>query len=100
MRSVITNIFVQALENQKTAHAMGAGTVGTAIATIVEAIPTDIGKVGIVVGILLSITAMIFNFKRNRREVVEHLLLLEKERRLKEEHQLKMEILRKKAAGQ
>jgi len=87
------------LEDAKTAHALGATTAGTGFVTFIEMIPAEIGKVGILIGIILSMTAIYFNFKRNKREVTAHLLLLENDRRAKDEHELKMKLLRKEVAG-
>jgi len=78
-----------ASQNTKLAASVSGATTTSSLAMILEWIPNDISKLGILVGLALSITLIFVHFKKIKRED-------EKEKRYKEKHKLEMEILRKK----
>ena len=61
-----------------------ATTVGSGTATWLEWVPSDIGKLATIIGIILSTVLIYTHLKKQKRE--------------EEKHNLEMEILRKKAA--
>ena len=81
LRHIISDSIQQIGQNAKIAVAASSTTIGTGAATFLEWIPSDIGKLATIVGITLS-TVLIYTH-------------LKKEKRSREEHELKMEIMRR-----
>jgi hypothetical protein len=96
MTNLIWSFVTDTLENAKTAHALGAATMGTGFVSVLNLIPDDIGKVAVVVGIILSTVAIVMNIKKNKRDAAKELRDAAKEEREKAEHVVRMEILRAK----
>lgn len=82
--SIIQDSIQQISQSAKIAAATSAGTAGTGALTWLEWIPTDIGKLGVLVGIVLSTVLIRNHFKKDKRE--------------DEKHKLEMEILKRKAS--
>jgi hypothetical protein len=71
------------LSDLKVAWLTATGTLGTGLATVVEMIPNDIGKLATVVGIVLSSVLIYTHLRKGRAETeklqLEILILKEKE---------------------
>lgn len=62
-----SSMTVEAVQSQKVAHGAAIATTGTGIATAGGWIATNIGTVASFFGILLTITLMVINYKKNQR---------------------------------
>lgn len=69
------------LDDVKTAVSVAIATCGSGVATFLEMIPTDIGKVATLMGVVLSIVLIYTHLKKSRL--------------MEEKHKLEMELLHK-----
>jgi len=59
---------VQVMHDDRTGAVAAAGTVATSLATVFDWIPQNIGNVGILVGIVLSVTLIVVNIRAEIRK--------------------------------
>lgn len=62
------------LESQPASYAVAGSTTVTGLSTWLNLIPTEIGKLATVVGIILSITLVVVNIRKMRQEARESAL--------------------------
>lgn len=82
MKNIIQDSIQQISESAKVAAATSATTAGSGMATWLEWIPSDIGKLATLIGLTLSIVLIYTHLKKYKRE--------------EEKHKLEIEILEKK----
>ena len=83
MKNIIQGSIQEAAQSAKIAAATSATTAGSGMATWLEWIPSDIGKLATLIGLTLSIVLIYTHLKKYKRE--------------EEKHKLEIEILRKQA---
>ena len=60
---------VKVVEGTKSAVITSAGTVGISVGTILDYIPDSIGKLGAIVGVILSIVLIVIHIRRHKLDV-------------------------------
>lgn len=83
MKNIIQDSIRELAQSAKVAAATSATTAGSGMATWLEWIPSDIGKLATLIGLSLSVVLIYTHIKKYRRE--------------EEKHKLEIEILRKQA---
>jgi len=68
----------RAAQDVKTAATVSTTTATAGVATWLEMIPTDIGKIATIVGILLSSVLIIVHVRKDMRETREHRVRMER----------------------
>jgi len=69
MKGVLSQMVTDAAQSQKIAATVAATTTGTGISTIIELIPTDIGKVAPLIGIMLSSVLIYTHIQLYRKKI-------------------------------
>ncbi len=85
MRNIIQGSIQEVAQNAKIAAATSLTTAGSGMATWLEWVPSDIGKLATLIGIILSSVLIYTHIKKSKRD--------------EEKHALEMEILRKKVGA-
>ena len=76
----------QLMQDDRTGAVAAGGTVATSLATVFDWIPQNIGNVGVMVGIVLSVTLIVINIRAEiRRTKLDELEITKRERKLGEE---------------
>ena len=75
------NQVIEQLGNPKAAATISAATTGAGLSSIWGWLPSDIGEVAAVVGIILSIVMIYSTILRIRRERLEYRFLVDRERK-------------------
>ena len=86
MTNFVQNVAQDIAQSAKIATAVSTTTIGSGVATILEWIPDDIGKVATLIGMLLSTILIYTHIKKYKREGRE-------QEREEEKHKLQIEIL-------
>ena len=74
MKEIIPAFVDQVAHSQKVAATVSGSTMGTGLATALEWIPTDIGKLATLVGIVLSVVLIYSHLIQRKQKNAEHKL--------------------------
>ena len=72
MKEIIPTFVSQVVHSQKVAATVSGSTMGTGLATVLEWIPTDIGKLATLVGIILSVVLIYTHIIARKQKNAEH----------------------------
>ena len=72
MKNIIQDSIQEIAENAKIATGTSIATAGSGVATWLEWIPVDIGKLGILIGLTLSLVLIYTHLKKSKRDGERH----------------------------
>lgn len=94
MKNFVMQLITDVVQSPKVAHTVGGATVGTSLAALIELIPADVGKVGVLFGILLSSLLVWVNYRKSKQDTERHKLAVEQDHRDRLEHEIRMSLLK------